>query len=227
MSTLLPSMSGTTMRWIAADLQDRARQAAPDHFDQPAVNNGASTALSLLAPLAIRVEARRFATPTNLRPSTTLRPAPSLRRGAPTHGRLCPDVGNASRRSLTSLPRSASAADVRLASCQTSLARHGSEASSNANGPRRSHGRRARRCHAFGAKRVRSAPRSVPKNHAEAALAQAVRVTTVGQPATGDLATNSALARPPWPQRDFSGARRPRSRHECATARSSAVCQLR
>jgi hypothetical protein len=82
-----------------------------------------------------------------------------------------------------------------------------------------SHRRRAPRCRACGAKRVRSAPHRVPKNHAEAALEQAVRVTTVVQPATGDLATHQALARPPWPQRDFSGARRPRSRHECGTAR--------
>ena len=39
---------------------------------------------------------------------------------APTHGRLCSDAGDASRRSLPSLARSASVSDVRWASCQSS-----------------------------------------------------------------------------------------------------------
>jgi putative hemolysin len=40
---------------------------------------------------------------------------------APTHGRRCSDAGDASRRFLASLPRSASASDVRWASCRTAL----------------------------------------------------------------------------------------------------------
>jgi len=112
---------------------------------------------------------------------------------APTHGRLCSDAGDASRRSLASLPRSASATDVRWASCQASL-RGMAQRRSRRERPSALAGTARARCRAFGAKRVRSAPRRVPKNHAKAALEQAVLVTMVAQPATGDVATHHAAA---------------------------------
>jgi hypothetical protein len=99
---------------------------------------------------------------------------------APTHGRRCSDAGDASRRFLASLPRSASASDVRWASCRTAL-RGMAQRRSRHDRPAALASTARAACRAFGAKRVRSAPHRVPRNRAEAALEQAVRITPVVQ----------------------------------------------
>jgi hypothetical protein len=84
---------------------------------------------------------------------------------APTHGCLCPTAGDASRRSLTSLPRSASAVTcVGQVVCLRGAAwlRGGLAA----NGRQGSRGGARTRGRAFGAKRVRSTPRGAAKKRA-------------------------------------------------------------